>query len=127
MSRRTAIVIAVAAAVIAAALLAVYAAFDPMQAQWMPKCPVYALTGWKCPGCGSQRMLHALMSGDVGGAFHSNPFLLCMLPVIALLLLAEIWRRSRPNLYARLFSPAVIAVMFTAIILWTVVRNIFGL
>ena len=137
MSRRTAIIIAAAA--IAASVAAVYAAFDPMQAQWMPKCPVYALTGWKCPGCGSQRMLHALMSGDVGGAFHSNPclltpallpaltFLLCMLPVIALLLLAEIWRRSRPKLYARLFSPAVIAVMFTAIILWTVVRNIFGL
>lgn len=125
MSRRTAIIIAVT--VVAAALLAVYAAVDPMQSQWMPKCLVYALTGWKCPGCGSQRMLHALMSGDVASAFSCNPFLLCMMPVIAVLLLAEVWRCSRPRLYARLFSPAVIAVIFTAIILWTIARNIFGL
>ncbi len=125
MSRRTAIIIAAAA--IAASVAAVYAAFDPMQAQWMPKCPVYALTGWKCPGCGSQRMLHALLSGEAGEAFHCNPFLLCMIPVIAVLLLAEVWRRSRPKLYARLYSPAGIAVILTSIILWTVVRNIFGL
>lgn len=72
-------------------------------------------------------MLHALMSGDVASAFSCNPFLLCMMPVIAVLLLAEVWRCSRPRLYARLFSPAVIAVIFTAIILWTIARNIFGL
>lgn len=125
MSRRTAIVFT--AAVIVTAVIAIYAAVDPVQAQWMPKCPVYTLTGWKCPGCGSQRMLHALLTGNIGEAFSCNPLLLCMMPVIAVLLFAEIWRRSRPRLYARLYSPATIAVILTAIILWTIVRNILGL
>ena len=38
-------------------------------------CPIRALTGHKCPGCGLQTALFDLMHGDVAGAFASNQLL----------------------------------------------------
>ena len=57
----TMIVIAVALAVMAV----VYFVFDPTTTRLFPKCAFYALTGFKCPGCGSQRAIHALLHADV--------------------------------------------------------------
>ena len=40
------------------------AAFDPAQLSFLPVCPLYALTGFACPGCGLTRGFHALFHGD---------------------------------------------------------------
>jgi hypothetical protein len=49
----------------------------------LPPCPLHALTGLYCPGCGSTRALHALLQGDVPGALAMNPLLVVALPVLA--------------------------------------------
>ncbi len=36
------------------------------------KCPVRLITGYQCPGCGSQRSLRALFTGDFVGALQLN-------------------------------------------------------
>lgn len=36
------------------------------------KCPIRLLTGYQCPGCGSQRSLRALFAGDFVGALQLN-------------------------------------------------------
>jgi Protein of unknown function (DUF2752) len=43
--------------------------FNPTTAGFFPVCPLYALTGYACPGCGMTRGLHALLHGDVLGSF----------------------------------------------------------
>lgn len=49
----------------------------------MPRCPVAALTGLDCPGCGTGRGLHALANGDVTGAFDFNALVPVVLAVVA--------------------------------------------
>ena len=68
---------AVGLAVIAIAIigLAVYAYFDPAGSVLFPKGPFRMLTGWDCPGCGSQRTIHALLHADIRQAFGYNPLL----------------------------------------------------
>lgn len=84
----------------------------------------HAVTGLDCPGCGSQRMLHSLMHGDFAAAWQANPFIICATPVIILMIAAAAQRKRFPDLYARINSPAAIAVYTTLLIGWTVWRNI---
>lgn len=52
----------------------------------LPACPVYSLTGFYCPGCGSTRCLHALVHFDLVAALAMNPLLVVALPLVACLL-----------------------------------------
>ena len=53
----------------------------------LPPCPLRALTGLYCPGCGSTRCLHALTQFDLPGALAMNPLLVLTLLPLAVLLL----------------------------------------
>jgi hypothetical protein len=55
------------------AVTALIAAFDPATTWWFPSCPLFVLTGWQCPLCGSLRALHALAAGSLGAALAFNP------------------------------------------------------
>ncbi|MCM1291394.1 MAG: DUF2752 domain-containing protein [Prevotella sp.] len=107
-----------------AAIITLYLVVDPVEVSWMPQCLFYKFTGWRCAGCGAQRLLHALLSGNIADAFHYNAFLFCVLPVIIFLLWLETVRKSRPNLYMRVYSPTVCYLTIGIIILWTIVRNL---
>ena len=45
---------------------------DPSTAHFFPVCPLFALTGFACPGCGLTRGFHALFHGDVLTALDFN-------------------------------------------------------
>lgn len=108
-----------------AAVAVVYFVFDPSSsASLFPKCPFYWLTGYKCPGCGSQRALHALLHADVITAFRHNALLVISLPVIAAMLIASHWRTRFPRLYARLNSTTVITATAITILSWWLLRNL---
>jgi len=115
------VAVAVGAVVASAGLLV----FDPNgPGSLWPPCPLFALTGIQCPACGSTRMVHALLHGDVAAAFHFNAVMLVFgLPVLAWLWLrwfraARRGERTAP-LTARVGRPvAVLAVV------WAVVRNL---
>ena len=53
---------------------------------WLPKCPLHEMTGLHCPGCGMTRATHALLHGDLPGAFRFNPLVMGLLPLGALAL-----------------------------------------
>jgi hypothetical protein len=82
-----------------------YYRFDPAQAGFFPPCPLRALTGLPCPGCGSQRCLHQLLHGNLHKAFALNPLLVLALPYVALGMLLEYsplrtrWAMLRQHLY----------------------------
>jgi len=58
------------AAMVGGAGLVTY--FDPSAEHFFPVCPLYALTGFACPGCGLTRGFHALFHGDILTALHFN-------------------------------------------------------
>lgn len=61
---------------------AVVGYFNPTTAGFFPVCPLYALTGINCPGCGLTRGFHALFHGDILTALHFN----ALLPIFAFLI-----------------------------------------
>lgn len=110
--------------VLLAVLAVVYFFVDPMEVRWMPRCVWKVATGTDCPGCGAQRMAHALMHGDMRAAWHANAFALCMLPVIAGLLWLEFSRERYPRLYRCVHSPVVIWCLAASVFGWWVLRNL---
>ena len=114
--------------VIAALLLFgfIYYALDPSASALFPKCAFHSLTGYKCPGCGSQRAVHALLHGHVAAAFGHNALLFIVVPWIALCLFAEGQRLRNPRLYARLNAPLLVWLLLALVLLWWLLRNIFN-
>lgn len=107
------------------AVLLIYGFVDP-EGGYMPQCVIHSLTGWSCPGCGSQRFLHALLNGDVAKAVSYNYFV----PVGVVLIAAGVWlestRRSHPVRYRRFMKPVWLYAILGLIIIWSILRNILG-
>ena len=63
-----------AAAIIVAALTGAGAVgyFNPSNVKFFPVCPLYAMTGLACPGCGLTRAFHAFFHGDLFAALDFN-------------------------------------------------------
>lgn len=111
------------ALIVATALAVIYFTIDPASALWMPKCPVKMLTGYDCPGCGSQRMIHALLHGDLEGAMHANALLLFMIPYLIIFAVADSFPRHFPKTHRLLTSGTAITAVCLIIIAWIVLRN----
>ncbi len=86
---------------------------------FMPRCVFRELTGWKCPGCGSQTALMALLDGHPADAFRANPAI-----PFYLLYLAAILQPLSPRLRDRLTTPAALYLLAASILLWTLLRNL---
>lgn len=115
---------------VVAVIAVVYYFFDPSDptgAAFFPRCPFLTLTGLKCPGCGSQRAIHALMHGEIAEAWRLNALLLIELPLIALLLLSGPLSHRLPILGRLFCSRTFILLITTIIILWTIFRNIVNI
>ena len=112
--------------VLCAVAAVVYFLFNPSCMAWFPKCPFLMLTGFKCPGCGSQRAVHCLLHGDVAGAAGYNFLLVFSIPILAVLFYAEWCRTSRPRLYSAVHRLPFVWGYFALVLLWGVVRNVWG-
>jgi hypothetical protein len=58
-------------------------------------CLLYALTGWRCPGCGMGHALLALARGDLAAAWAFNPRSFLVAPLSALVGLSSLKERMR--------------------------------
>src|SRR5258705_3896267 len=61
--------------------------FEPGRSGFFPSCPLRALTGFACPGCGTTRALHQLLHGNLLAAFELNPLPAVFLPLLAAMLI----------------------------------------
>ncbi|MDE7388821.1 MAG: DUF2752 domain-containing protein [Muribaculaceae bacterium] len=125
MTKRTAVVIFAAIACGAG----IMASVDPTGAwgRWLPKCPLHALTGYDCPGCGTTRAVHALMHGEPLRALSFNLFLPVATIMIVLSAMAEIAPARFPKLRATLMQPTVLYSFAAMTIFWWIIRNIIGI
>lgn len=108
-----------------AAIAAAYAAVDPASSALVPRCTLRAITGLQCPGCGSQRALHALLHGAPAQAWRLNPFLFFAGPLLAALAAAWLFPSRLARLSNTLRSPAALTTIAAITIAWWIIRNLF--
>ena len=114
----------VAACHVAAA--AYVAQHDPYSTEIFAPCPILAMTGWQCPGCGGTRALFSLLHGDVAASFAMNPLLLSLYVTAGLVVAAFVsTAKARPRLGNGLAFTGL-AVVVIAAVYAGVVRNLIG-
>jgi hypothetical protein len=114
-------------------------AVDPNSPGHYPMCPLKALTGLDCPGCGGLRAVHSIVHGDITGALNHNLLAVVLfIPAIAVWWLAWMRREWRDPVAphagaggpAAAMDPTVTRKLwlaaFIVIAIFTVVRNIPG-
>lgn len=119
--------IKVSVLVVLLSLAIIYGIYNPAHSGLFPKCPFYMITGYKCPGCGSQRAIHYLINLDIGKAFAYNAFLICSIPIIIILFFCQTYQNRYKNIYNILFGKYSIMIISFAIIAWWIVRNVYDL
>jgi len=115
-------------AAIAAAGCAYVGLMNPNESSAYPQCPLRAVTGWDCPGCGLTRSVYALMHGDAWQAIDHNVLAIVLLP-LAILAFAR-WTATRvgystPRIPR--WRPWMSVVAGVAVISFLVARNLPGL
>ncbi len=105
-----------------------YYRFNPNSTPLFPKCLFLTLTGMKCPGCGSQRAIHALLHADIPTAFSYNALMVSSIPYLILLVGVRIYQRFKPHtmLLLKVQKSAYIWFFFTVVIIFSIARNIFN-
>ena len=104
-----------------------YKFLDPSVVPIFPRCPFRLLTGYLCPGCGSQRAIHHLLNLDLPGAWRMNPLLVIALPYLALVLLLQPLAHRSPRcarLRDQLLGYQASVMILVVILLFWVGRNV---
>ena len=108
-------------------LLSLYFFFSPENVSFFPKCPFHSLTGLHCPGCGSQRSIHAILHGEIWTALQYNFLILLAFLVLSYKLFLWLFpyrkkdQKQRKNI---LYATATPWVIFALIIGFWILRNI---
>jgi hypothetical protein len=104
----------------------VFRLFDPYQYHFYPKCAFHELTGYKCPGCGSQRAIHYLFNFDIIDAFNENALLVLSIPYIFVWFYYKIWSQKFDRQLALikfLFGKKALKLMLAIVIAFWLLRN----
>ncbi len=98
---------------------------DPVRVGFFPRCPIYALTGLYCAGCGTTRALHQLLHGNLRAAFRFNPLALVLLHVFAYSFLSLTLEAFKGKALPRLFRTRLsIRLLIGAVMAFSILRNI---
>lgn len=115
-------------AIIVVSILAfLYRTYNPEGNVYFPKCLFVKLTGYKCPGCGSQRAIHYLLNLDILNAMRENLILVISIPYILTgFVLDSIKNPNKIILKLRkaLFGRKAIFVILFVILGFWILRNI---
>ena len=112
--------------VILGGLFSLYHFFNPATHSYFIPCPFNYLTGYHCPGCGSQRAIHQLLHLNVLAAFRLNPLMVLSLPLIIYGLGINAWNYIFDTQHSiKLFYNEIFIYGYFGIaILYWIVRNL---
>lgn len=101
---------------------------DPHQYGSWGLCPLRALTGLDCPGCGGLRAVNDLGHGNLAAAASSNLFFVVSIPLLVALWAGWLWRSRRGDTDQRPWLPpgrakALVGVYFGLMVVFTILRN----
>lgn len=106
-------------------MLALYTFWDPTASAIFPKCPFYSLTGFYCPGCGSQRAVHQLLNGNIVEGFRHNYLIALLLIVLLyeayLYVMNVFFNKNIPNFLHK--SKVTLGILVIVLMFW-VLRNV---
>jgi hypothetical protein len=114
-------------AILVATAVVIFFYIDPSTYPFFPKCPFLVVTGFECPGCGSQRSFHHLLHLNVIGAFRQNPLVVIFGPYILFGLYIEYLggKNKFPQVRKILFGKQAAIIILVIIIGFWIGRNIF--
>lgn len=72
LSKPSKIILYILGALVGIFLVWLYFNINPSGQSFFPKCPFHSITGYHCPGCGSQRALHDFLHGNIIEGFKHN-------------------------------------------------------
>ncbi len=107
------------------ALGLVYCVWGRLTGLYLP-CPVRALTGYLCPGCGITHMFLAILRGSWREAWEANRLLCVLLPVGGVYALRRCRKYVREGVSS--YSPAEmvgLAAAFGAAVFFGILRNLY--
>ena len=106
-------------------LAVLFFVLDPAKHSLFPRCLFNSITGYYCPGCGSQRAIHSLLHLDFAGVVSYN-FL--FIPAFLLIIyhylhpiLNRIFNWKLPNIFYFKSTPWII---FGFIVAFWILRNL---
>lgn len=93
---------------------------------FFPECPFHKYLYLDCPGCGSQRAIHALLHLDVQKAAGYNLLLVLSLPLLITQLAFKIYSFStKKNVVMRFwYNPNTPKVIFAVVMIFWIARNL---
>lgn len=88
-------------------------------------CPIRAVTGLLCPGCGMTHAFAALLSGDVAEAWQQNKLSLTVIPILMVYGMWRAWRyiRSGRSDFA-IWETVLLTLLAIACMAYSITRNI---
>ena len=106
-----------------------YYVFNPSSDSWFFKCPFHLITGWQCPGCGTQRAIHCLLHGNVMEALRFNAFIVVIIPFLMLMAISEWYNYHHWFDWINRFinNRYTMIALGVLTIGWWVLRNIIGI
>ncbi|MDR0939783.1 MAG: DUF2752 domain-containing protein [Mediterranea sp.] len=110
-------------------LVWLYKTYNPMGYSLFPKCLFKLLTGYDCPGCGSQRAIHYLLNGEIGKAMGANMLVVVSIPYLLLAVLLDYVLEKTPRrlrIRNLLYGKYAIWTIFTLVILFWIGKNVIG-
>lgn len=107
-----------------AVLVLIYYQFDPAKNSLFLSCPLKSVTGYDCPGCGSQRAFHALLHFRFGEAFRYNPLFVVGLILLVVWLLLSVKKNKAGDWLRHFFrSRGFIMTALIIVLLFSLFRN----
>ncbi len=90
-------------------------------------CPIKAVTGLYCPGCGITRMLLSLLKLDFYQAFRYNPLLFLFLPFMTFYYMDYLFSiYKKKTMYIKRMEPYIWYFCIALFLIYGVLRNVPG-
>lgn len=106
-------------------VLVLFFVSNPSESSWFVACPFRMVTGYDCPGCGSQRALHQLLHLNFKQAFLLNPllFIFATYTLIGLILKLNFFKKRCAKLSDQMFGMKAVMIAIILILIFFILRN----
>ena len=94
------------------------------QTDFFMSCPFYKITGYQCPGCGSQRAFHEILHFHFLEAFKQNALFVLGIPYVLLIFYANFNKEKHQKLRQALVGNKTLLILLIVAILFGVLRNL---